>query len=213
MAPSAIVSTTFWRLILQLRDPEDLKGKRIGVSQLGSSTDFIARVAGSTAGLILRRTCRSSALAARETAGPRSPPDRFSQRVSISVYLKGAQAGYQRLSIFSKEDFRVHRFWTGDHRSFIGRRERQLLNFMRGLADGMDYYRDEKNKEPGHKFLGEYYRSNNCGRAGRNPEDYSQVTPGLPIVRLRHWENVIGHDKTSPAMKLNVSELFGFIFS
>src|SRR5262249_58408359 len=34
-----------------IKRPEDLKGKRIGVSQLGSSTDFIARVAARRIGL------------------------------------------------------------------------------------------------------------------------------------------------------------------
>ena len=34
------------------------------------------------------------------------------------------------------------------------------MNFMRGLADGMDYYRDERNKDKVLRMLGEYFRSN-----------------------------------------------------
>ena len=60
-----------------IKRPEDLKGKRIGVSQSGRARISSPGWPFDGLGSILRRTCRSSALAARETVGPRSPPDRF----------------------------------------------------------------------------------------------------------------------------------------
>jgi len=71
-------------------------------------------------------------------------------------------------------------------RSFIRAERETVMNFMRGLADGMDYYRDEKTR-PGHQFLGEYYRSTNAEEWKNPRKTYSQVTPGLPIVTAKHW--------------------------
>ncbi len=86
------------------------------------------------------------------------------------------------------------------------------MNFMRGLADGMDFYRDEKNKDRVLKYLGEYYRSNVIEELEETRRVYSQVTPGLPIVTAKAMENVIANDKNLSAMKLNVSELLDLSF-
>jgi hypothetical protein len=86
------------------------------------------------------------------------------------------------------------------------------MNFMRGLADGMDFYRDEKNKDRVIKYLGEYYRSNVVEELEETRRVYSQVTPGLPIVTVKAMENVIANDKNLSGMKLNASELLDLSF-
>ena len=77
------------------------------------------------------------------------------------------------------------------------------MNFMRGLADGMDFYRDEKNKDRVVKFLGEYFRSNATEELEETRRAYSQVTPGLPLISVKAMENVIANDKNLAGMKLN----------
>jgi hypothetical protein len=86
------------------------------------------------------------------------------------------------------------------------------MNFMRGLADGMDFYRDEKNKDQVIKFLGEYYRSNNAEELEETRRTYTQVTPGLPIITAKALENVVANDKNLAGMKLNVNELLDLSF-
>src|SRR5438093_4663739 len=86
------------------------------------------------------------------------------------------------------------------------------MNFMRGLADGMDFYRDEKNKDKVIKFLGEYYRSNAVEELEETRRVYSQLTPGLPTISAKAIENVIANDKSLSSMNLNSAELLVLSF-
>ncbi len=86
------------------------------------------------------------------------------------------------------------------------------MNFMRGLADGMDFYRDERNKDQVITFLGEYYRSNAVEELEETRRVYSQLTPGLPIITPKAIENVIANDKSLAGMNLNPADLLDLSF-
>jgi NitT/TauT family transport system substrate-binding protein len=196
-----------------IKRPEDLKGKRIGVSQLGSSTDFIARLAARRLGLNPEKEV--------QIVGTGGQGDRWTAlvagQVQASVFqspftLKARTAGYPIFLDFSKEDFEYTIAGPVTMRSFIRAERETVMNFMRGLADGMDFYRDEKNKDRVHKYLGEYYRSNVIEELEETRRVYSQVTPGLPIVTAKAMENVIANDRNLSTMKLNVSELLDLSF-
>lgn len=196
-----------------IKRPEDLKGKRVGVSQLGSSTDFIARVAVRRLGLNPEKEL--------QIVGVGGQGDRWTAlstgQVQASVFqspftLKARKAGYPTFIDFSKEDFEYTVAGPVTTKTFIRAERETVMNFMRGLADGMDFYRDEKNKDRVHKFLGEYYRSNNVEELEETRRVYSQVTPGLPIVTAKAMENVIANDKNLSSMKLNVNELLDMSF-
>ena len=138
-------------------------------------------------------------------------------QVQASVFqspftLKARKAGYPTFIDFSKEDFEYVIAGPVTMRSFIRTDRETVMNFMRGLADGMDFYRDEKNKDRVLKYLGEYYRSNVIEELEETRRVYSQVTPGLPIVTAKAMENVIANDRNLSAMKLNVSELLDLSF-
>jgi len=196
-----------------IKRPEDLKGKRIGVSQIGSSTDFIARVAVRRIGLNPDKDV--------QIVGIGGQGDRWTAlttgQVQASVFqspftLKARKAGYPTFIDFSKEDFEYTVAGPVTMRSFIRAERETVMNFMRGLADGMDYYRDEKNKDRVIKYLGEYYRSNNTEELEETRRTYSQVTPGLPLITVKALENVIANDKNLSGMKLNASELLDLSF-
>jgi ABC-type nitrate/sulfonate/bicarbonate transport system substrate-binding protein len=196
-----------------IKRPEDLKGKRIGVSQLGSSTDFIARLAARRLGLTPDKE--------EQIVGIGGQGDRWTALTSNQVQatvlqspftLKARKAGYPTFIDFSKEDFEYTIAGPVTTRSFIRAERETVMNFMRGLADGMDFYRDEKNKDRVHKHLSEYYRSNVIEELEETRRVYSQVTPGLPLVTAKAMENVIANDRNLSAMKLNVSELLDLSF-
>jgi len=196
-----------------IKRPEDLKGKRIGVSQLGSSTDFIARLAARRLGLIPDKDV--------QIAGIGGQGDRWTALTAGHVHatvlqspftLKARKANYPVFLDFSKEDFEYTIAGPLTLRSFIRTDRETVMNFMRGLADGMDFYRDEKNKDRVHKYLGEYYRSNVIEELEETRRTYSQVTPGLPIITAKAMENVIANDRNLAGMKLNVSELLDLSF-
>lgn len=196
-----------------IKKPEDLKGKRVGVSQLGSSTDFIARVALRRLGLNAERDV--------QIVGIGGQGDRWtaltSGQVQASVFqspftLKARKAGYPTFIDFSKEDFEYTVAGPVTTSSFIRAERETVMNFMRGLADGMDFYRDDKNKDRVIKYLGEYYRSNVTEELEETRRVYTQVTPGLPIVTVKAMENVIANDKNLAGMKLDASDLLDLSF-
>lgn len=196
-----------------IKRPEDLKGKRIGVSQLGSSTDFIARLAARRLGLAPDKDVQIVGIGGQGDRWTALTTGQVHATVLQSPFtLKARKAGYPTFIDFSKEDFEYTIAGPVTMRSFIRAERETVMNFMRGLADGMDFYRDEKNKDRVLKYLGEYYRSNVIEELEETRRVYSQVTPGLPIVTAKAMENVIANDKNLMGMKLNVSELLDLSF-
>jgi ABC-type nitrate/sulfonate/bicarbonate transport system substrate-binding protein len=196
-----------------IKRPEDLKGKRIGVSQLGSSTDFIARLAARRLGLNPEKEVQIVGIGGQGDRWTALTAGQVQATVLQSPFtLKARKAGYPTFVDFSKEDFEYTIAGPVTMRSFIRAERETVMNFMRGLADGMDFYRDERNKDRVIKYLGEYYRSNAIEELEETRRVYSQVTPGLPIVTAKAMENVIANDKNLAAMKLNVNELLDLSF-
>ena len=196
-----------------IKRPEDLKGKRIGVSQLGSSTDFIARLAARRLGLNPDKDV--------QIVGTGGQGDRWTALTAGQIHatvlqspftLKARKANYPVYIDFSKEDFEYTIAGPLTLRSFIRTDRETVMNFMRGLADGMDFYRDERNKDRVHKYLGEYYRSNVIEELEETRRVYSQVTPGLPLVSVKAMENVVANDKNLAGMNLNVAEILDLSF-
>jgi len=96
--------------------------------------------------------------------------------------------------------------------SFIRAEPETVMNFMRGLADGMDFYRDENNKEKVLEYLGQYFRSKATEELEETRRAYSQVTPGLPFITAKAIENVITNDKNLAGMSLKAEELLDLSF-
>ena len=86
------------------------------------------------------------------------------------------------------------------------------MDFMRGLADGMDFYRDERNKETVHKYLGEFYKSNNTEELEETRRVYTQVTPGLPVVTVKSMENMIASDRLLSTLNINGADVMDLSF-
>src|SRR5882724_6980763 len=196
-----------------IRKPEDLKGKKIGVSQIGASTDFIARVAARQLGLNPDKDVVIIGVGGQGERWAALTGGHIEATVVQPPFtLLARKGGYPVLLDFSKQDFEYTIAGPLTTRSFIRTDRETVMNFMRGLADGMDFYRDEKNKDRVIKFLGEYYKSNAVEELEETRRVYSQVTPGLPIISVKAIENVIANDKSLSGMNLNVSELLDLSF-
>jgi NitT/TauT family transport system substrate-binding protein len=195
-----------------IKKPQDLKGKSIGVSQLGASTDFIARLALRRLGLNEKEVTIVGAGGQGERWAALNGGHIQATVVQPPFTLIARKAGFPVLLDFSKEDFEYTIAGPVTTRSFIKSERETVMNFMRGLAEGMDYYRDEKNKDRVIKFLGEYYRSNAVEELEETRRVYSQVTPGLPLISVKAVENVIANDRSLAGMKLNAAELLDLSF-
>src|SRR5215475_12372774 len=195
-----------------IKKPADLKGKKIAISQFGASTDFIARLAVRQLGLSEKDVAILGVGAQGERWAALSGGHVDASVFQPPVTLRARKAGFPIWLDFSKGDYEYVVAGPVTTRTFIRSERDTVMNFMRGLADGMDFYRDDKNKEAVHKYLGEFYKSNNTEELEETRRVYSQVTPGLPIVTAKAMENVIANDKNLSTMKFNVSELLDLSF-
>ena len=96
--------------------------------------------------------------------------------------------------------------------SFIRAEPETVMNFMRGLADGMDFYRDERNKEKTLRFLGEYFRTNSQEDLEGTRRAYSEVTPGLPLISAKAIENVIVNDRNLSGLGVKADDILDLSF-
>lgn len=196
-----------------MRSASDLKGRRIGVSQLGASPDFIARLGLRRLGLDPEKDVTIVPIG--------SPGERWSAltagHVQASLFqtpftLRARKAGYVPLLDFATQEFEYILSGVLTTRSFIRSDRETVMNFMRGLADGMDFYRDQKNREPAMRFLSEYYRSNASEELEETINIYSRVTPGLPAVTAKSIENVIANDQDLSNMGLKAADMLDLSF-
>ena len=129
-----------------------------------------------------------------------------------SPYAPARKAGFPIWVDFSKGDYEYVVAGPVTTRSFIRSERDTVMNFMRGLADGMDFYRDEKNKEAVLRFLGEFYKSNNTEELEETRKVYSQISPGLPIVTAKSIDNMIASDKVLSTMNINAGDVLDLSF-
>lgn len=199
--------------IPSVRGVEQLKGKRVGVSQLGASPDFIARFGLRQLGLNPERDVTIVPIG--------SPGERWAAlsagHVQASLFqppftLRARKSGFVTLLDFASLDFPYILSGALTTRTFIRSDRETVMNFMRGLADGMDFYRDEKNKEKVIRFLGEYYKSNAVEELEETIKIYSRLTPGLPIVTPKSVENVIQNDPDLSGMGLRPADILDLSF-
>ena len=195
-----------------IKKPADLKGKKIAISQFGASTDFIARLAVRQLGLNEKDVALISLGAQGERWAALAGGHVDASVFQPPVTLRARKVGMPIWVDFSKTDYEYVVAGPVTTRSFIKAERDTVMNFMRGLADGMDFYRDEKNKDAVIKYLGEFYRSNNVEELDETRRVYSQVTPGLPIVTVKSMENMIANDRTLSKMSINALDVLDLSF-
>jgi NitT/TauT family transport system substrate-binding protein len=196
-----------------IRKPQDLKGKKIGISQFGAITDFIVRQSLKQLGLVPEKDVSMISV------GPQG--ERWAAlaggHIDASVFqppltLLARKNGFPILIDFSKEDFDYVVSGPITLRSFIRAERETVMNFMRGLADGMDFYRDDRNKEKVLRFMGEFYKSDKTEELEETRRVYSQVTPGLPIITAKAIDNAITADKLLSTMNLKGADMLDLSF-
>lgn len=196
-----------------IRKPEDLKGKRIGVSQIGASSDFIARYAVQQIGLNPEKDVVILGAGGMGQRWAALAGGHIEATVAQPPYtLLARMGGYPMLIDLSKQDFQYTTSAVITTRAFIRSEPETVMNFMRGLADGMDFYRDERNRDQVIRFLGEYYKSNATEQLEETRRAYSQITQGLPVVTAKAIENVIKNDKDLNGMSLNPADILDLSF-
>ena len=199
--------------IPSIKRPEDLKGKRIGVSAIGASSDFIARHAVRQLGLNAEKDVSIIAAGAMGNRWAAITGGNLEATVVQPPFtLLARKAGMTVHIDLSKQEFQYPISAVLTTRSFIKSDNETVMNYMRGLADGMDFYRDEANKEKVYQYLGEYYRSKARDELEETRRVYSQMTPGLPLISVKSIENLIVNDKDLAPLGLKPNEILDLSF-
>ncbi len=128
------------------------------------------------------------------------------------VTLRARKLGMPIWIDFAKIDYEYVTAGPVTTRSFIKADRDTVMNFMRGLADGMEFYRDDRNKETVIKYLGEFYRSTNTEELEETRRVYSQVSSGLPVVTVKAMENMIASDRVLSAANVNPMDVLDLSF-
>lgn len=195
-----------------IKKPADLKGKRIAISQLGASTDFIARIALKQLGISDKEVSIVSLGAQGERWAALSGGHVDASLFQPPVTLRARKLGMPIWVDFTKSDYEYVTAGPVTTRSYIKSDRDTVMNFMRGLADGMDYYRDEKNRDTVIRYLGDFYRSTNTEELEETRRVYSQVSSGLPVVTPKAMENMIASDRVLSTMNVNPMDVLDLSF-
>jgi len=130
----------------EIKSPEDLKGKRVGVSRFGALSDLVIRRYLRKFGLdpakdvtIVQVGGIPELLAAMKagaiSAGSLSPP----------VLTAAKKAGFKELGDFESLDYKYPAVAIATTRSFIQRQRPTALNFLRAEIEGIHGIRTQKN--------------------------------------------------------------------
>lgn len=135
------------RLIVrpEIKDVKDLKGKAVGITTFGSTSDYILRFALQRYGLdpnkdvsIMQTGGQPEGLAAM-TAGKI-----YAQRMGFPFHIKAQQLGMRELIDFSKLGLEENIGAMITTRAFIAQRRPTVLRYLRGYIRGMHRFKSDK---------------------------------------------------------------------
>jgi NitT/TauT family transport system substrate-binding protein len=129
----------------EIKDVKDLKGKPVGITTFGASSDFILRYALQKHGLdpnkdvsILQTGGQPEGLAAMASGKI------FAQRMSFPLHIKALQMGMRELVDFSVLGVEENNGTVITTRSFIAQRRSIVTRFMRAFIRGIHRYKSDK---------------------------------------------------------------------
>lgn len=139
--------------------PAQLKGKKMGVSTLGSSSDFALRFALAKLGLDPEKDVTILALgdsAIRVGALNNGIVQAGAYSLGEAMYLK--QLGHRQLLDLALSGVEYQHTAVATTRSFLGRNRRAIVNYAKAIIDGTKQMKSRK--EEGLKLMGKYLRIN-----------------------------------------------------
>lgn len=174
----------------EIKDVKDLKGKTVGITSFGASSDFILRFALEKHGLdpakdvsIIQTGGQPEGLAAL-LAGKI-----YAQRMSFPLHLKALQLGMRELVDFSALGLEENNGPVITTRSFIAQRRDTVMRFMRAFVRGMHRYKTDK--EFSKKVLGKFAQLNDDQILEATWQEYAKNLQRVPRPTLKGIQNVI----------------------
>ena len=180
------------RLIVrpEIKEVKDLKGKPVGITTFGSTSDYILRFALQRYGLdpnkdvsIMQTGGQPEGLAAM-TAGKI-----FAQRMGFPFHIKAQQMGMRELIDFSKLGLEENIGAMITTRSFLAQRRETALRYLRAYIRGM--HRFKMDKEFAKRVYGKFALINDESLLEANWQEYATHMLRSPRPTLKGVQQVI----------------------
>ncbi|HEY3302315.1 MAG TPA: ABC transporter substrate-binding protein [Candidatus Binatia bacterium] len=171
----------------EIKDVKDLKGKTVGITSFGSTSDFVLRLILEKGGLdpnkdvsIVQTGGQPEGLAAM--AGGKI----YAQRMSFPLHLKAIQLGMRELVDLPMEENTGSVITT---RGYIAQRRPTAVKFMRAFIRGMHRYKTDK--EFAKKVLSKYAQLKDDQILEATWREYSGDLQRVPRPTLKGIQQVI----------------------
>jgi NitT/TauT family transport system substrate-binding protein len=174
----------------EIKDVKDLKGRAVGVTSFGATSDFILRYALQKHGLDPNKDVSIvqtggqpeglAAMAARKI---------FAQRMSFPLHLKALQMGMRELVDFSTLGLEENVGPVITTRSFITQRRGTVLRFMRAFIRGMHRYKADK--DFANQVFAKFAQLNDEAMVEANWQEYAAHLEKIPRPTLKGIQQVI----------------------
>jgi ABC-type nitrate/sulfonate/bicarbonate transport system substrate-binding protein len=174
----------------EIKDVKELKGKAVGVTSFGATSDFILRYALQKHGLdpnkdvsIVQTGGQPEGLAAMAAGRI------FAQRMSFPLHLKALQMGMRELVDFSTLGLEENVGPVITTRSFIAQRRATVLRFMRAFIRGMHRYKTDK--DFANKIFAKFAQLSDQAMVEANWQEYVTHLEKIPRPTLKGIQQVI----------------------
>jgi NitT/TauT family transport system substrate-binding protein len=174
----------------EIKEVKDLKGKTVGITSFGASSDFVLRFALQKHGLdpnkdvsIVQTGGQPEGLAAL-IAGKI-----YAQRMSFPLHMKALQLGMRELVDFSALGLEENNGTVITTRSFIAQRRGTVMGFMRAFVRGM--HRFKTDKEFAKKALAKFAQLNDEAMLEATWQEYAPHIQRVPRPTLKGIQHVL----------------------
>jgi len=173
----------------EIKDVKELRGKTVGITSFGSSSDFILRFALEKNGLDARDVSIVQTGGQPEGLAALLAGKIYAQRMSFPLHLKALQLGMRQLVDFSALGLEENNGPVITTRSFITQHRATVMKFMRAFVKGMHRYKTDR--EFSKKVLAKFAQLNDEQILEATWQEYAKNLQKVPRPTLKGIRHVI----------------------
>ncbi|HEV8725092.1 MAG TPA: ABC transporter substrate-binding protein [Candidatus Binatia bacterium] len=195
----------------EVKKPQDLKGKKLGVSRFGSSTDFVVRYALDKWGLVPDRDVAILQIG--------SQPARLTALKSGTVHgtivgppadIVARKSGFNEIATPEQLNLAYPNTCIVSTASNVSKNEELTRRIMKAMVEGIHFFKTQK--EASMKSLDAFARLGDATLIDETYRHYQDIIPRVPYPDMKGIQNVLNEiAKKDPKVKGLKPEMFADI--
>jgi NitT/TauT family transport system substrate-binding protein len=192
----------------EIKKPQDLKGKKLGVSRFGSSTDFVIRYALDKWGLVPDRDVAILQIG--------SQPARLAALKSGTVHgtivgppadIVARKSGFNEIATPEQLNLAYPNTCLVSTASILSKNDELVRRIMRAMVEGIHFFKTQK--EASMKSLDAFARLGDAALIDETYRHYQDIIPRVPYPDMKGIQNVLNEiAKKDPKVKNPKPEMF-----